>query len=173
MMWSSCETKGSLPSSVGYFSAAWPMKNSVIASPIAIRTRCCFRASGLEEEFHLHAGELDDVVVLERVRRRPDLLAVHVGAVGALDVSDEIPLRAAGEHRDLYAGLAERGERLGELELLAGVGARQELDRAERLPGGLGRGRHRLGGVLDIGDAGGGGRRRRLLHRRRALRDRG
>src|SRR3989442_11208720 len=104
------------------------MKNSVIASPIAIRTRCCFRASGLEEEFHLHACELDDVMVLERVRRRPDLLAVHVGAVRALDVSDEITLRAAGEDRHLHARLTERGERLGELELLAGVRAGEQLD---------------------------------------------
>src|SRR5919108_2489006 len=106
MMLSSCETKGSLPSGLKYQSpiryqwAAWPIKNSVIASPIAIRTRCCFRASGLEEEFHLDAGELDDVVVLERVRRRPDLLAVHVGTVGALDVSDEIPLRPPRQHGD-------------------------------------------------------------------------
>src|SRR5438105_13633937 len=157
MMWSSCETNGSLPSSVGYFSITWATKNSVIASPIAIRTRCCFRASGLEEEFHLHAGELDDVVVLERVRRRPDLLAVHVGTVGALDVSDEIPLRPPRQHGDLNAGLAERSEWLGELELLAGVRAGQELDRAERLAGGLGRRRHRLGRVLDVGDARGGG----------------
>src|SRR2546425_479101 len=163
MMLSSWVTKGSLPSRVGYFSITCATKNSMIARPIAIRTRCCFRASGLEEEFHLHACELDDVMVLERVRRRPDLLAVHVGAVRALDVSDEITLRAAGEHRDLYAGLAERGERLGGLELLAGVCARQEVGRAERLPGGLGRGRHRLGGVLDVGDAGGWGRRRRTV----------
>src|SRR3989449_10208913 len=120
MMLASWVTKGSLPSRVGYFSITCATKNSMIARPIAIRTRCCFRASGLEEEFHLDAGELDDVVVLERVRRRPDLLAVHVGTVGALDVSDEIPLRPPREHGDLNARLAERGERLGELELLAG-----------------------------------------------------
>ena len=33
-------------------------------------------ASGLEEELHLDAGELDQVVVLERVRRGADRLAV-------------------------------------------------------------------------------------------------
>ena len=52
-------------------------------------------------------------------------------------MGDEVALRAARQHRDLHAGLAERGERLGELELLAGVGAREELDRAERLAAGL------------------------------------
>ena len=56
--------------------AACPMKNSVIASPSAIlddvlfQVRPAFSGSGLEEEFHLHPGELDDVVVLERVRLR-------------------------------------------------------------------------------------------------------
>src|SRR5918992_4988918 len=127
-MLSSCETKASRPSRVGYSFMACATNNSTIARPIAIRTRCCFRASGLQEKFHLHAGELDDVVILERVRRRADLLPVHVGAGGALDMGDEVALRAAGEHRHLHARLAERGERLGELELLAGVGAREKLD---------------------------------------------
>src|SRR3954454_10359467 len=101
-----------------YRRAACPMKNSVIAMPIAIRTMCCFtlprarraceRAaealrSSLEEEFHLHAGELDDIVILERMRSGADLLAVHLGAVGPFDVSDEIALRAARQHRDLDA----------------------------------------------------------------------
>ena len=98
-------TPASLPSRVGYSCAAWPMKNSVIARPIAIRTMCCFRASGLEEEFHLHARELDDVMILERVRRRPDLLAVHRGAVGPFDVSDEITLRPGTTQPDLLVCL--------------------------------------------------------------------
>src|SRR5688572_6585066 len=133
MMLSSWVTKASLPSRVGYIWTTWATSNSMIASPIAIRTRCCFRTSGLEEEFHLHARELDDVVVLERVRRRPDLLTVHVGAARALDVRDEVTLRAAGEDRHLHARLAKRSERLGELELLAGIGAREKLDRTEGL----------------------------------------
>src|SRR5688500_8742284 len=119
-MLSSWLTKPSLPSSDGYQFAAWPMKNSVIARPIAILAICCFR-SGLQKKFHLHAGQFDHVVVLERVRRGADLLAVDRRPVGALDVRDEVALRPAREHRDLHAGLAERGERLGKLELLAGV----------------------------------------------------
>src|SRR5262245_66228748 len=136
MMLSSCATKASQPAPVRCFSIACTTKNSTIARPIAIRARCFLRASGLQEEFHLHARELDHVVVLERVRRRADLLAVHVWARRALDVGDEVALRTAGEDCDLHAGLAERGERLGELELLACIGAGQELDRAERLPRG-------------------------------------
>ena len=50
--------------------------------------------SALEEEFHLHARELDDIVILERVRRRADLLAVHRRSIRAFDVSKEIALRA-------------------------------------------------------------------------------
>src|SRR5687768_15181401 len=121
MKCSSCETQAIRPSCVGYFPAACSANSSTIASPTAIRARCRLRASGLQEEFHLHAGKLYDIMVLERVRRGADLLAVDVGARGALDVSDEITLRAPREHRDLNAGLAERGERLGELELLARV----------------------------------------------------
>src|ERR1044071_5324173 len=112
-----------------YQRAAWPMKNSVIATPIAILAMCCFRraprsGSGLDEEFHLHPGELDHIVVLERVRRGADLLAVHGRPAGTLDMRDEVTLRAARQHCYLHAGLAERGEGLVELELLAGIGAR-------------------------------------------------
>src|SRR3954465_7895550 len=143
MKLSSWVTEGSRSSPARCFWTACATKNSTIARPIAIRARCCLRASSLEEEFHLHAGELDDVMILERVRRRADLLPVHVGARRALDVGDEVALRPARKDRDLHARLAERSERLGELELLAGVGARQELDRAARLAGG---GRRRGGG---------------------------
>src|SRR3954463_6194206 len=117
------------------------MKKSVIAMPIAIRTMCCFKGrSALEEKLHLHAGELDHVVILERRGSRTDLLAVHRGAIRPFHVSDEVSLRTAGQHCHLHPGLAERGERLGELELLAGVAAREELDGAERLAARLGRG---------------------------------
>src|SRR3954470_2991625 len=123
--------------------SASPTKNSTIARPSPILTRCCFRTalSGLQEEFHLDAGQFDDVVVLQRVRCRTDFLAVDGGALHAFDVGDEVALRAARQHRNLHAGLAERGERLGELELLAGISARKELDGAEGLPGGSGCGR--------------------------------
>src|SRR6185503_11484428 len=120
---------------IGYCQAALPTKNSVTARPTAIRTMCCFRGAsellGLQEEFHLDAGQLDHVVVLERVRRRADLLSIHLGALVALDVGDEVALRAARQHCDLHPGLAERGERLAELELLAGVAAGEQLDGAE------------------------------------------
>src|SRR6185503_8592195 len=129
MMLSSWETKRSLPSAAGNHPAACATKNRVIARPSAIRRLC------LEEKLHLDAGELDHVVILERVRRGADLLTVDRRAVGALDVGDEVAGRAPRQHRDLHAGLAERGERLGELELLAGVAAREQLDRAERLAG--------------------------------------
>src|SRR5882757_368274 len=111
--------KGTRPSAVGYFSAACRTKSSVIAMPIAMRTICCFKRppagrlrrrggwprregvlrgtppSSLQEEFHLHAGELDHVVILERGGRRADLLAVHARARDALDVGDEVALGAA------------------------------------------------------------------------------
>src|ERR1051325_1438517 len=112
---------------IGYCQAALATKNSVTARPTAIRTMCCFRGAsellGLQEKFHLDAGQLDRVMVLERVRRGANLRAVHLGALVALDVGDEVTLRAARQHRDLHPGLAEGGERLAELELLAGVAA--------------------------------------------------
>src|SRR6185295_18507801 len=126
---------------MGYCSAALAMKNSVIARPTAIRTVCCFRGAsellGLQEEFHLDAGQLDHVVILERVRGGTDLLAVHLGTLVAFDMGDEVALRPARQHRHLYPGLAEGGQRLGQLELLAGVRAGEELDRAERLAAGF------------------------------------
>src|SRR5262252_2032586 len=100
-MLSSRARSGSLPSPVGYLCSACMTNSSTIARPIAIRARCCLRASGLQEEFHLDARELDDVVVLEPVRRRADLLAVHVGTRRALDVRNEVALRPAREDRDL------------------------------------------------------------------------
>src|SRR5258708_6351125 len=114
-MLSSCATNGSLPSRVGYCSAAWITKNSMIATPIAMRTICCFKRppagrlrrggggprgegvlrgpppSSLQEEFHLHAGELDHVVILQRGGRRADLLAVHARARDALAVLTRRP----------------------------------------------------------------------------------
>src|SRR6266850_224485 len=133
MMLSSWETKRSLPSAVGNHPAACATKKRVIARPSAI-LRLAF-----EEELHLDAGELDHVVILERVRGGADLLAVDRRALRAFDVGDEVALRAAREHRDLHPRLAERGEGLGELELLAGVRAGEELDRAQRLAGSPGR----------------------------------
>src|SRR3954471_21596766 len=135
MMLSSCWTKpiGERPMTTP--SMVLPRKSSVIARPIAILAMFCFRtALGLEEEFHLHAGQFDDVVILERMRRGADFLAVDRRTLVAFDVGEEVALRTAREHGDLHAGLAERGERLGELELLAGVAAREQLDRAQRLP---------------------------------------
>src|SRR6202165_6150612 len=123
------------------------MKSSASGRPRAILTMCFFGwpavlALCLQEEFHLHAGTLDYIVILERVRGRADLLTVDRGPVGAFHVGDEVALRPAGQHCHPDPGLAERGERLGELELLAGVGAGEQLDRAERLRrlGGGGRG---------------------------------
>src|SRR6185312_2630958 len=116
------------------------MKKSVMAMPARIRTRRCFtqssgartrrRPSTLVEKLHLDARDLHEIVIFQRVRRRADGLAVDGGALRALHVGDEVPLRPARQHRDLHARLAERGEGLGELELLAGVAARKKLDRA-------------------------------------------
>src|SRR5438067_11882535 len=110
---------------------ASPTKKSTIARPRAILTMCCLSVglSGLQEEFHLDAGQFDDVVILERMGRSADFLAVDARPLVAFHMSDEIALRPPRQHRHLDAGLAERGEGLGELELLAGVATRTELDR--------------------------------------------
>src|SRR5262245_10743246 len=135
-MLSSCETKPSLPSDVGYHWAAWPMKKAVIARPTAILTTCWGKRdlrSALQEKLHLDARELDDVMVLERMRRGADRMAVDRRPARAFNMRNEVDLRESRKQRYLNAGLAERGERLGELELPAGACAREQLDRAQRL----------------------------------------
>src|SRR3989442_9092027 len=163
--------------------SASPTKNSEIERGRGMLKMCCLRSalSGIQEEFHLDAGQFDDVVVLEGMGRGADYLTVDAGTLRAFDVGDEVALRPAREHRDLHAGLAERGERLGELELPAGVAAGEQLDGAEGLSARLGRGRrsrgsrrHRRGGGLGacvlVGDPGGRCARRGSLHRGLALR---
>lgn len=94
---------------------------------------CCFR-SALQKEFHLDACELDHVMIPEGVRRGADLRPVDGGTARTLDVGDEIALWPARQHGDLHARLTEGGEWLGELKLLAGIGAGEQLDRPQRLP---------------------------------------
>src|SRR5262245_50494749 len=86
--------------------AACHTKNSVMARPIRIlarwrfkrdpgyaRRRAARRPSGrLVEELHLDARDLHQVVVLERVRRGADGLAVDGGALRAFHVGDEVAL---------------------------------------------------------------------------------
>src|SRR5436190_9800658 len=93
------------------------------------------------------------------MRRGADLLAVDRRTLCAFDVRDEVALRPTREHGDLHAGLAERGEGLGELELLARIAAREKLDRPERLPG-------LCWGRCGCGRRGCGCRRRRGCRRR-------
>src|SRR5690606_13330128 len=57
-----------------------------------------------------------------------DGLAIDERKAGALDMGDEVAVRPAGDHRDLAARLAERGQRLGELQLPPGIGTAEHLD---------------------------------------------
>src|SRR5882672_3896591 len=111
--------------------AACPRNTSVTMRPSAMRTMCCFRhppllrvcgpGSRLDEEFHLNPGQLDDVVIVQSVGLGVQGLAVQHGKARTLDVGDEEPLRAARDDRHLHSRLAERRERLGQVELLARV----------------------------------------------------
>jgi len=79
------------------------------------------RGSGLDEEFHLDPGQLDHVVVVQRVSLGVERLAIHYGEARPFDVRDEKTLRPARDDGHLHPGLAERRKRLGQVELLAGV----------------------------------------------------
>src|ERR1700748_3374571 len=71
---------------------------------------------------HLHARELDDVVVIQSGRLRTDGRAIderEVIALAAVDVDDEIAFRAPSDRGDLDSRAAERGECLIQLELPA------------------------------------------------------
>src|SRR6476661_7961296 len=63
------------------------------------------------------------------MRLRIECLAINDWKLGAFDVGNEITLRAARDHRDLYSRFAERGEIFSQLELLTGGGSRENLHR--------------------------------------------
>src|SRR5690606_20662210 len=111
-----------------------------------------------EEEAHLHARELNDVVVVQLARLRADRGAVHERkalARSVLDVHDEVAFRAARDRRDLDTRPAERRQRLRERELAAGERAGEHLQLRER--------QGRRGGAVLVRAGGGprlrGGRR--------------
>src|SRR5712692_9033158 len=87
------------------------------------------RGSGLEEEFHLDPGKFDHVMVVQRVRLGVEGLAVHDRKACALYVGDEKALGTTRDDGHLDTGFAERRERLGEIELLAGIGPGEKLQR--------------------------------------------
>src|SRR5687768_12624231 len=95
----------------------------------------------LEEEFHLYARELDDVVVVQLMRLRIERLAVDHRHSRTLDMGNKIAMRPPRDYGHLDPGLAEGGQVLDELELFAGRRSGQNLDRSElvRLLGGCGR----------------------------------
>src|SRR6185295_5270636 len=107
------------------------------ASPACWATsRSCPPRLLFQEKLHLHAGELDHVVVVQLVRLRIQRLAVHHREITAFDVRYEIALGAARDDRHLDAGLAQRREVLGELQLLAHARPGEDLDRGEQaVPG--------------------------------------
>ena len=85
------------------------------------------------EEPHLHARQLDHVVVDQAAGLGADRRAIDqrivVGPVG-LDVHDVEAVGAARDGGDLHARAAQRGQRLGQLQLAAGECAGQHLQLA-------------------------------------------
>ena len=81
----------------------------------------------LKEKFHLYAGELDYIVILQEARLRIQSMPVHLGGGCALDVSDEIALGPTGNDGNLYTRLAQGGEVLHQVEFLSGPGTAENL----------------------------------------------
>src|SRR5205085_9045245 len=71
------------------------------------------------DELHLRPGELDDVAVLQLHRFLGERMAVDRGAGGAFDMGEDVAAGPLGDRGDLYAGLAYRGDDLGEVDLAA------------------------------------------------------
>src|SRR5579862_475154 len=118
--------------------------------------------SRLVEELHLHAGDLDQVVIAELASLGPEGAAVQCRVGGALHVSDEVAVRSLGDDGDLHARLADRGEVLGQVERATRGCAREHLDRrfAQRprsRRGTTARGSGCGGGAAGAAAAGGGG----------------
>ena len=61
---------------------------------------------GLKEEFHLDAGEFNDVVIAERMRLGVQCFAIDHRKVGTLHMRDKKPLRPASNDCNLNAGLS-------------------------------------------------------------------
>src|SRR5258708_19281862 len=68
-------------------------------------------------------------MVVQGVRLRVEGLAVHDRKARSLYVGDEKALGPTRDDGNLDTGFAERRERLGEIELLAGVDSREKLQR--------------------------------------------
>ena len=78
----------------------------------------------LVEKFHLGPGDLDNIVIVQRVRLGIERLAVDHRKIRTFNVRDEIALRAAGDDRHLHSRLAKGGKRLGQQKFLADICAR-------------------------------------------------
>src|SRR5882672_3038729 len=116
---------------------AWPAKTRTTTSPSAMRTRCFFKPSplscyvpesrccpsppgagfraasgfsGFEEEFHLYAGQLDNVMVAQLMCLGIKRLAIYHREIGTFHVGNEVALRPLGNDRDLNTRLAERSK---------------------------------------------------------------
>lgn len=85
------------------------------------------RASGSEKKLHLHASQLNDVVVLQLMRLRAQRFTVNNGEIGTLDMRNEKTLRSFCDNGDLNSRLADSGERLAERQLSAGIRAGKYL----------------------------------------------
>src|SRR5258708_11850408 len=68
-------------------------------------------------------------MVVQGVRLRVEGLAVYDRKARSLYVGDEKALGPTRDDGNLDTGFAERRERLGEIELLAGVDSREKLQR--------------------------------------------
>src|SRR5271170_5621507 len=82
------------------------------------------------EKSHLHASQLDDIIVGQPPRLGTDWHAVderEVIFLLAIDMDNEVAAGPSRDGRHLYARTSERGQGLGQFQLAAGKGARQHL----------------------------------------------
>ena len=74
----------------------------------------------LEEEFHLYAGNFDQIMIAKLQRLATHGSPIDGGEIRALDVGDEKPIRPPRDHRDLHARFADGGEILGQIKRASG-----------------------------------------------------
>ena len=72
-----------------------------------------------EEKLHLDPGNLNQIVVIKLLRLPTEGRPVNGREQRALDVGDKESVRASGDHRHLYAGFADRGQILDQIERAA------------------------------------------------------
>ena len=84
-------------------------------------------ASIFEIEFHLDSRQFNNIVLGQLLRLIVKKFGIQHWVGRTFYIGYKISVGPTGQHRNLYAGLAQRGQIFDQLQLLASVRAREYL----------------------------------------------